>query len=657
MNFTSFMLKTSTFLVSSYLVISVASASYLIEEKNEVRNTVQYITEKHSSSLDKTKANLDEKEKVTSSSFQSELYTDQLQSNWMTILYNDDPTFKNQKLSNIVIPGTHDGGCYIFPPVYSCYAQTQSNSITNQLIKGVRYFDLRFEAFGSDYNIHHGGYMAGDIIPGTEPPERTFVTLKDNILPPLVNFLKNPSKELVILQITHFENFTPQNYDDFFNLIQQKLGTFLVQPWSDGTIPTLQQVVKNSTGAVIITTTADNPPSYCWSVLPAPYDESVYQSRDLNKIKSFIESNFDQYENKLWVAQGVMTGKDPFSPCISTSAEVINPQFCKWLLSDTWANKINIFISDYIADDLVKAAISLNYGQISQGWINTRKIQGQYSGWVPALATFNNALYMVYCDSNSNQLWQSSTTDGSSWGNTRKIQGQTTGSPASLAVLNNALYMVYKDDVSDQLYQSSTTDGSSWDNTRKIQGQYSGWVPALATFNNALYMVYCDSNSNQLWQSSTTDGSSWGNTRKIQGQTTGSPASLAVLNNALYMVYKDDVSDQLYQSSTTDGSSWGNTRKIQGQYSGWNPSLAAFNNGLSDALYMVYCDSNSPQLWQSLTKRGETWSAQQIQGQTTGSPASLAVFNNALYMAYKDADPKSSQLYQSMSPGVRDQRL
>ena len=73
---------------------------------------------------------------------------------WMDDL---TPCLQNHKLSQIVIPGSHDTLTYGFGPVaYLGYATTQDEDITAQLNGGMRDFDIRVGWQNSAYYAEHG---------------------------------------------------------------------------------------------------------------------------------------------------------------------------------------------------------------------------------------------------------------------------------------------------------------------------------------------------------------------------------------------------------------------------------------------------------------------------------------------------------------------
>jgi hypothetical protein len=292
---------------------------------------------------------------------------------WMGKIYS---IIQNRRLNEIVIPGTHDSGCYEFDSVS---IKTQEKSIAEQLSFGVRYFDLRFICLPTGYHIHHG--LAKSLV----------VTL-NNILKPLKEFLENFPKEIVVLHITHWENFTQKDYENFLSEVRTYLGAWIAKRSNAEVLPTIKEMVETNQRIIISSDFPYNNTNngtndsisnfikdFVWDNIDSPYKESIYQSGDPSKIIDYLSEQINEKGNKnLWVLQGVMTlstsqtvgGGIPLvgdvinflgpDVSIKTYAKKLNPILNNYLCSDTWRGKYNIFICDFVTDDLINTAIKLN---------------------------------------------------------------------------------------------------------------------------------------------------------------------------------------------------------------------------------------------------------------------------------------------------------
>lgn len=108
--------------------------------------------------------------------------------NWMSELASQDSSIK---IRDLVMPGTHDSASYTISgwKPFSAVGLTQSLSVTDQLMSGARYLDIRFAGSANDPNalsIWHGCLEGG--------------SLKD-ILEEIRNFLKQHPGEFLVLEV------------------------------------------------------------------------------------------------------------------------------------------------------------------------------------------------------------------------------------------------------------------------------------------------------------------------------------------------------------------------------------------------------------------------------------------------------------------------
>lgn len=103
---------------------------------------------------------------------------------WMSNLSDDI------RLCNVNIPGTHDSGTAKTTILTTSVASCQSDSISEQLKKGIRYLDIRIN---SNLLVNHGGVSCY---------KSTFYRLYLwDVLRDVANFLKSNPRETVMMQI------------------------------------------------------------------------------------------------------------------------------------------------------------------------------------------------------------------------------------------------------------------------------------------------------------------------------------------------------------------------------------------------------------------------------------------------------------------------
>lgn len=147
---------------------------------------------------------------------------------WMTDLFYDPALegaplgpFQNRSLHQITLPGTHDSGCYRDQRISNVYSATQTQDIFQQLAGGVRYFDLRPCARGTEFWTYHGQFYWGGELTGADGILQQIKDYFDSLAP--------TDRELVILNVSHFYKFTNLLHANLVAAIQATLGPYLVE--------------------------------------------------------------------------------------------------------------------------------------------------------------------------------------------------------------------------------------------------------------------------------------------------------------------------------------------------------------------------------------------------------------------------------------------
>ena len=213
---------------------------------------------------------------------------------WMTQIADQ---IKDKKLTTVFLPGTHDAGsysfdafsdmapescdqegigefvadirdqCYVYEACsgekkyytkinnvdisldcqYVCgapnwaglvatpWAKTQNYNLYNQLVHGIRYFDLRFFK-GTDgrYYIHHALKGAS----------------REQIFDQILTFVNANPKEIIVLELSHWCEMEDIDHQVFLNYLQQNLGSLLI-PRTD-IDKTLQEIWATGRRVVVV---------------------------------------------------------------------------------------------------------------------------------------------------------------------------------------------------------------------------------------------------------------------------------------------------------------------------------------------------------------------------------------------------------------------
>jgi kumamolisin len=240
-------------------------------------------------------------------------------------------------------------------------------------------------------------------------------------------------------------------------------------------------------------------------------------------------------------------------------------------------------------------------------WAAQQQIPGVWSSTGPALAVFQNKLYMAWKGMGNDQSMWWTSFDAAKWAAQQQIPGVATSTGPRLAVFNNRLYMAWKGMEDDQRLWWTSFDGTKWAAQQLIPG-WSSVGPALAVFNNKLFAVWKGMYGDpSLWYS-TFDGSSWAAQKQISGTGSSEGPSLAIFNGQLFAVWKGEFSDQSLWYASFNGSAWTPQKQMPQGWSSVGPGVASFDNQLFVAWKGMWGDER---IWFS-AYNGSAWTPQQV---------------------------------------------
>ncbi|CAG9317684.1 unnamed protein product [Blepharisma stoltei] len=183
-------------------------------------------------------------------------------SNWIE---NSLPYIENKTLKEITLPGTHDSASYfltshpligesspwleeasevaefMYKPtstIIKNWSKCQTKNFYEQMKGGIRYFDIRA---GWDPDLHE--WMTHHYVVGPTVRE---------VIRNITNFLKDFQSEIVILEISHFnENvINSTNREELRDIIIEEIGEFLFEN-NGGFNFTISQWIKSGKRAII----------------------------------------------------------------------------------------------------------------------------------------------------------------------------------------------------------------------------------------------------------------------------------------------------------------------------------------------------------------------------------------------------------------------
>ena len=170
-----------------------------------------------------------------------------------------------------------------------------------------------------------------------------------------------------------------------------------------------------------------------------------------------------------------------------------------------------------------------------KNWQPSTQVANESSKRAPAISFASSGpqgftLGFVANDASS-QLLVSHSADGKTWSPNTQVQNQSSKAAPALAVFDNKLWMAFvANDTSSQLLVSHSGDGQSWSPSTQVQKQSSKAAPALAVFDNKLWIAFvANDTSNQLLVTHSAGGKTWSPSSKVQNQSSkATPALLAL---------------------------------------------------------------------------------------------------------------------------------
>jgi hypothetical protein len=203
-------------------------------------------------------------------------------------------------LSDIAVPGSHDAGTYILQEcttgANTCNTQTQFKNTSEQLIAGLRIFDIRPSFFNNKFYTQHATDCDGLGCKGDQ---------LSNIFSQINSFLDDHN-ELVILEFSHFchSSFS----DPAFMSLLNTFGNKIYKETAADTVPFIHRMLKNiippgsKSGKVMLIYegAADNPENKANGIFSStviPTEGGWTNSHDLSDLLEKQRLNYSNYSN------------------------------------------------------------------------------------------------------------------------------------------------------------------------------------------------------------------------------------------------------------------------------------------------------------------------------------------------------------------------
>jgi len=270
--------------------------------------------------------------------------------NWMANLNPD-----KLKIKMIVWPGTHDSATdkIGIPGISRPFAQCQTLSIYNQLVRGTRVFDIRVQ---EDRRVCHGILLTYSV---------------DIVIKDIKKFLSETESEIIILEVrTEFGHNDPPEFDKY---LEENLGEYLVHQDDNVFDKTIAEVLPKRVICVWKPRNSTQPKakSSLWS---AGYLRDNWINTDLPLTK--FESNMKYLSQQEHVVsrkyfyrvENTVTPV-PDNPvlCVKPVTERIH-RYARFFISQCFSkgcgDKLQIFSTDFIDLDFIDACVGLTHARV-----------------------------------------------------------------------------------------------------------------------------------------------------------------------------------------------------------------------------------------------------------------------------------------------------
>ncbi|KAJ7978595.1 1-phosphatidylinositol phosphodiesterase-like protein [Quillaja saponaria] len=258
-------------------------------------------------------------------------------------------------INKIVWPGTHDSATNEIgiPFITRPFAQCQSLSIYNQLVKGARVLDIRIQ---EDRLVCHGILVTYSI---------------DVVIEDVKKFLSETQSEIIILEVrTEFGHEDPPDFDTY---LEDQLGEFLIHQDDHVFGKTILELLPKRIICVWKPRKSPQPKagSPLWS---ARYLKDNWIDTDLPSTK------FDSNLKHLSEQPPVSSRKFFYRVENTVTPQADNPVLCvkpvtgrihgyarvfiNQCFSKGYADRLQIYSTDFINEDFVDACVGLTYARV-----------------------------------------------------------------------------------------------------------------------------------------------------------------------------------------------------------------------------------------------------------------------------------------------------
>lgn len=219
---------------------------------------------------------------------------------WMELLY---PQISSKRLSDILIPGTHNSNTYTVKGLLKPFARNQKFDIYTQLSLGIRFLDLRYGIRNQVFIDQHG------IVEGSD-----FMSHLDQI----VQFLAEHRKEFILIKVQAEEELDKTQQRVFVSQVFDKIGEFMItsaDDWFQLQNTTIAEIFEHSKRIFLVFdnhyTQFEGCQHFGFFPRKDTYHSKWHNSNDTSYIFESLELDYEEMRNtdygRLYGGQFVLT--------------------------------------------------------------------------------------------------------------------------------------------------------------------------------------------------------------------------------------------------------------------------------------------------------------------------------------------------------------
>ncbi|EFC47794.1 predicted protein [Naegleria gruberi] len=306
------------------------------------------------------------------------------QSQWMKYSFRK---IKNKPLNSLLIPGTHNSFAKslksekspkkakinkifkgypkkLIRLILSQWKETQTNGPVEQLMDGVRYFDLKICQDSSEFSKIRKLKICNSLYAG----------ILEKSLQGLANFVKFVGKkEVLIINFREFTSVDEKSHQYLFNTLQSKFGKLLADSNKLSPKSKFKDFIRLNQRVIILygnSDTVSNSKGLLWSsdVIRSP-SFKVQDSISLySKIKAQLAER-SKTDEKLFITpafitpniQMIIKGLLSQPTCLQQQSSQVNPTIVNWISSNNLPiSKMNVILLNHESKHLLSALIVKN---------------------------------------------------------------------------------------------------------------------------------------------------------------------------------------------------------------------------------------------------------------------------------------------------------